>query len=80
MPKWTTERAFALLRPLLKDIKVQHVPQEPFRVQLSKRQEFITADMGSWVIVIRQYPLPHETPGSAVVGLGKGKSRNFFYC
>ena len=63
----TAEGAFALLRPVLQELKVQHLKIEPVIVKASSYKELIIAGMEKWIIVARHFPFNNNSRGLAKV-------------
>jgi hypothetical protein len=63
----TTGWAFALLRPVLQQLRVQELKRTPTIVRASVRQELIVAGMEKWVIIARRCSFKDDTKGFAEV-------------
>jgi hypothetical protein len=63
----TTDWAFALLRPILKELKLQKLAKSPPVVKASSYKKLIIAGMGRWVIIARQSSFKDGTKGFAEV-------------
>ena len=69
MPERTTEWAFALLRPILKELKVQQLKKSISVVRASAHRKLILAGMGRWIIVARQSSFADQKKGCAIIAL-----------
>jgi len=63
----TTRWAFSLFRPMLKELKVQKLKNEPHIVRASSHKKLIIAGMSQWVIITRKYSFPDEAKGFAEI-------------
>jgi len=70
----TTEWAFALLRPVLQELKIQYLKKEPICVKASTYKELIISGMGKWIIIARHFPFHDNSRGLAKVIFDKTNS------
>jgi hypothetical protein len=67
----TTDWAFTLLRPVLKELKVQKLKKKPHVVKASAYKKLIVAGMGKWVIIAHQTSFQDGTKGFAEIIFSK---------
>lgn len=67
MNERTTDWAFTLLRPVLKQLKVQKLTKIPTVIKVSEHKKFIIHGMGRWIIIARQSLFSDQTKGCTTV-------------
>lgn len=63
----STVWAFSLFRPILQQLKVQDLKENPVVFKASEHRELIVAGMRRWVIVARQFSFRDQSKGFAKV-------------
>lgn len=71
MPEFTTEGAFALLRPVLQNLKVQELKEFPRVYRASSSIHLKANGFGRWVIIAKQTTFPDNTKGSTIIAFDK---------
>jgi hypothetical protein len=69
--EFTTEGAFALLRPVLQNLKVQELKEIPRVYRASSSIHLKANGFGRWVIIAKQTTFPDNTKGSTIITFDK---------